>query len=98
LDWKSNHLGYKIDDYASEKLDTAMQHSYYTLQYHIYTLALHLYLQARLPGYQYERHFGGVFYLFIRGIDKEIGNSHGVFFDRPAKALVESLENALVPD
>ena len=97
LDWKSNYLGKAIDDYASGNLDKAMQHSHYTLQYHIYTLALHLFLQSRLPGYQYETHFGGVFYLFIRGINIEKGPSYGVFYDRPAKGLVESLEDALVP-
>jgi exodeoxyribonuclease V beta subunit len=96
LDWKSNHLGNAIDDYASGSLDRAMQHSHYTLQYHIYTLALHLFLQSRLPDYQYEKHFGGVFYLFIRGIDMEKGASYGVFYDRPAKGLVESLEGAMV--
>ena len=98
LDWKSNHLGDAIEDYAGGNLDRAMQHSYYTLQYHIYTLALHLFLQSRLPGYQYEKHFGGVFYLFIRGIDMEKGANYGVFYDRPAKDLVVSLEDAMVPE
>jgi len=74
-----------------------MQRSYYTLQYHIYTLALHLFLQLRIPGYQYERDFGGVFYLFIRGIDKNAGPGCGVFYDRPDKELVDALENTMLP-
>lgn len=96
-DWKSNHLGYALEDYKPGALETAMQHSYYTLQYHIYTLALHLFLQARLPGYQYERDFGGVFYLFIRGIDCKRGPEYGVFYDRPSKKLLDSLENTMLP-
>ncbi|MEN8244340.1 MAG: exodeoxyribonuclease V subunit beta [Thermodesulfobacteriota bacterium] len=96
-DWKSNHLGYALEDYNPGALETVMQRSYYTLQYHIYTLALHLFLQGRLPGYQYEENFGGVFYLFIRGIDCNRGSEYGVFYDRPSKKLVESLENTMVP-
>ena len=97
VDWKSNHLGYGVEDYESSALDAVMHHSYYTLQYHIYTLALHLFLQLRIPGYQYERDFGGVFYLFIRGIDKDAGPGCGVFYDRPDKELVEALENTMLP-
>ena len=97
VDWKSNHLGYAVADYNQTILDTVMQQSYYTLQYHIYTLALHLYLQLRIPGYQYERDFGGVYYLFIRGIDGAAGSGNGVFFDRPDKQLVDALEKALLP-
>jgi len=96
-DWKSNHLGYAMEDYNPNALETVMQRSYYTLQYHIYTLALHLFLQGRLPGYQYENNFGGVFYLFIRGIDCTRGSEYGVFYDRPSKELVDALESTLLP-
>ncbi|VEB54653.1 exonuclease V subunit [Salmonella enterica subsp. enterica] len=30
-----------------------------------YTLALHRYLRHRMANYDYERHFGGVIYLFF---------------------------------
>lgn len=33
--------------------------------------ALHRYLRHRIADYDYERHFGGVIYLFLRGVDKE---------------------------
>ena len=46
-----------------------MAHEMYCLQYLIYTLAVHRYLQLRLPGYDYDTHFGGVMYLFVRGMD-----------------------------
>jgi hypothetical protein len=35
----------------------------------IYTVALHRFLRARKPGYDYEKHFGGAYYLFLRGIE-----------------------------
>ena len=89
-DWKSNHLGYAIEDYKPGALETVMQRSFYTLQYHIYTLALHLFLKGRLPGYQYEKDFGGVFYLFIRGMDGKREPDCGVFYDRPSKERVDA--------
>ncbi len=45
-----------------------MEHRY-DLQYQLYTLALHRYLRHRMADYGYEPHFGGVIYLFLRGVD-----------------------------
>jgi exodeoxyribonuclease V beta subunit len=87
LDWKTNTLG----DYRRAALDQAMGHSHYYLQYHIYLLALHLYLKKRMAGYEYEKHFGGVYYLFVRGMSD--GTDHGVFFDRPIEATVQAMDN-----
>ena len=61
----------------------------------IYTVALHRYLRLRVPNYDYERHFGGVFYLFLRGMGPELGADCGVFRDRPAPALVEALDRLI---
>ncbi len=71
VDWKSNHLGADRDDYGVERLSAVMRDEFYTLQYHIYTLALDLYLRRRLPGYDYARDFGGVAYVFLRGLDRD---------------------------
>ena len=70
LDWKSNHLGPTLDDYNQTSLNKTMQAHYYILQYHIYTLALHQYLRYQQPDYRYEKDFGGVFYIFIRGVNE----------------------------
>ena len=43
------------------------EHGYHW-QYLLYTVALHRYLSSRLPDYDYDRHFGGVYYLFVRGV------------------------------
>jgi exodeoxyribonuclease V beta subunit len=63
--------------------------SRYDLQYAIYTLALHRQLQARLPGYDYERHMGGALYLYLRGVD---GAGHGVHRERLPFELVDALD------
>lgn len=92
LDYKSNWLGDKAQDYEPEKLGHAMREHRYQLQYLIYLLALHRYLRTRLPDYDYERHIGGAFYLFLRGMDPAAGMARGVWFDRPAKKCIEALD------
>jgi exodeoxyribonuclease V beta subunit len=69
-----------------------MADHHYFLQYHLYLVALHRYLAYRLPGYDYDTHFGGVYYLFIRGMSKE-KNGFGVFRDRPGREMVEALSD-----
>lgn len=83
VDYKSNYLGGSLDDYKQDRLPAAMRQAGYDLQYAIYTEALHRYLGQRLPDYDYERNFGGIYYLFLRGLRPDKGASSGVFFDRP---------------
>jgi exodeoxyribonuclease V beta subunit len=96
IDWKSNHLGHRIEDYHVANLQTAMNEAYYILQYCLYTLALNRYLKMRDPAYRYETHFGGVFYLFIRGVDPEKGPAYGIYRDRPDAGLIDALDQALI--
>ncbi len=91
LDWKTNYLGDSCDDYRAECLQQCMLEQHYILQYCIYTLAVHRYLQSRLQEYDYGRHFGGVVYLFVRGVTPE-KPGNGIFFDLPPQALVEDLD------
>jgi exodeoxyribonuclease V beta subunit len=95
LDYKSNHLGQHARDYGRVKLWEAMSAHHYVLQYLVYTVALHRYLRLRAPGYDYEKHFGGVYYLFVRGMDPDHAPGTGVFHDRPSFALVEALDALL---
>jgi exodeoxyribonuclease V beta subunit len=95
LDYKSNHLGSIALDYQADRLGTVMRRHHYVLQYLIYTLALHRYLTLRLPGYRYADHFGGVYYLFVRGMHPEHAPGTGVFFDRPEHGLIERLSSLL---
>ncbi len=96
VDWKSNFLGARVEDYDQASLRRAMAEAHYVLQYHIYTLALHHYLQVRIPGYDYEQHFGGVFYIFLRGVDKDMGPDYGVFRDRPSLGMIQALTEGLM--
>ena len=91
VDWKSNFLGSRPADYRPEALAAEMKEQYYILQYHLYLVALNQYLKMRLPNYDYDRHFGGVFYVFLRGVDPESGPEFGVFRDLPKKQLIDAL-------
>ncbi len=93
-DWKSNFLGHSPGNYEGAKLAASMAEHFYFLQYHLYCLALHKYLQLRVPDYSYGKHFGGVFYVYLRGFGEPGGG--GVFRDRPAGELIETLEKELV--
>ena len=95
VDWKSNLLGNSPGDYTQEAMRQSLLMQYYHLQYHIYSLALHRYLQRRLPGYDYETHFGGVYYIFLRGLDPERPEL-GIFHDRPTAGLITDFDDLLV--
>ncbi|KRG37888.1 exodeoxyribonuclease V subunit beta [Stenotrophomonas panacihumi] len=89
LDYKSNRL----PDYGSARIAQAMGDSEYDLQALIYTLALHRWLRFRLgEAYDYARDFGGIRYLFCRGLDAADPSSPGVHAQRFAPALVEGLD------
>ena len=92
VDYKSNWLGPTPDDYAPHAVSETMLAGGYTLQSLIYLVALHRYLATRLAGYEYERHVGGSFYLFVRGIDPGAGMDRGVYFDRPSAACLHALD------
>ena len=96
VDWKSNLLGLSTADYNQEALKEKIQEEYYDLQYHIYTVALDKFLRQRLRDYDYEKHFGGVHYVFLRGLDAA-QPANGVFHDRPPKATIEILSQILQP-
>ncbi|MEA5206945.1 exodeoxyribonuclease V subunit beta [Enterobacter mori] len=91
LDYKSNWLGDSSDAYTQDAMASAMQQHRYDLQYQLYTLALHRYLRHRIADYRYEDHFGGVIYLFLRGVDAADPNS-GIFSTRPDAALIEKMD------
>ena len=64
----------------------------YALQYLLYCVAVHRYLACRLPSYRYESHFGGVYYLFLRGMENP---GQGIFFERPRLELINELDRLL---
>jgi exodeoxyribonuclease V beta subunit len=92
MDYKSNDL----PAYDQAGLAQTMASSEYDLQALLYTLAVHRWMQLRLGHrYDYERDFGGVRYVFCRGLDAA-DPTQGMFVPRFARALVEAVDALLV--
>lgn len=70
LDWKSNWLGPSSECYAKEGMEAAMQEHDYYLQGSLYAEALKRFLHI-VDDREFDECFGGIFYLFLRGIDGE---------------------------
>ena len=73
----------------------------YALQSLVYTLALHRFLASRLPDYDYERDFGGAYYLFVRGVrpgwKDDNGFPTGVLYERTPLETVMAFDQLLQP-
>lgn len=83
-DWKTNYL----TDYAVGNLETVMQE--YDLQARIYSAALVRFLRTALPDFDYDIHFGGYYYFFIRGLDPD-SPGRGIYFARPELKGIERI-------
>ncbi len=104
-DYKTNLLGdpgrpVTAADYGPGELAAAMLHSHYPLQAILYSVVVHRYLRWRLPGYDPERHLGGVLYLYLRGMcgpDSPVigGHPSGVFSWSPPAGLVTDASDLL---
>lgn len=100
LDYKSTWLGGAPESYTPRQVELSVfsNRNRYDVQYLFYTLALHRHLKTRLPDYDYERDFGGVLYLYLRGLQRAGAGagqpSYGVFFTRPSFAVISRLDAA----
>jgi exodeoxyribonuclease V beta subunit len=93
-DYKSNFLGDTQADYQAQQMQLAIQSHNYDLQYLIYCWALDKYLQARLPDYKRSTHFGGVYYLFLRGMSPNFTLGSGVYSAHISEATWLLLDEA----
>lgn len=93
LDWKSNWLGARLDDYAPAALREAMDRHHYRFQALLYTIALDRYLRSRLPDYDRSRQLGAPVYLFVRAVG--LGADAGVWSQRFPDAFVAAADEAL---
>lgn len=93
LDYKTNYLGDSVENYNKEKLDDEIKEAFYDVQYHLYIIALHRFLSKKKKKYRYDNYIGGVFYLFVRGLNEQ--GREGIFFDRPDAQLIEQLNEYL---
>ena len=105
VDYKTNKLGNPDQpltalDYTQPLMSDAMLHSHYPLQALLYSVVLHRYLRWRQPGYDPERHLGGILYLYVRGMcgpdTPEVdGVPCGVFTWKPPAAMIVELSELL---
>jgi exodeoxyribonuclease V beta subunit len=92
MDYKSNDL----PAYDAAALSHTMAASEYDLQALLYTMAVHRWMRLRLgPSYDYDRDFGGVRYVFCRGLDAA-DPGRGMFVPHFARELVEAVDALLV--
>lgn len=89
-DYKSTYLGDEYDDYGEHQLLQNIRDNYYDLQYLIYSLALHRYLKQRIEHYNPETHFGGVYYLYLRGMG--LNQNTGVYFSKIDEHLLNRMD------
>lgn len=94
FDYKTNYLGDRMDDYRPENLVSAMADHNYGLQYWIYTLVLHRHLKNLLSSYDYSSHFGGVMYLFVRGMSPG-WPGYGVYSAMPDERILGELDRVI---
>ncbi len=92
-DYKSTHLGDSFQDYQFDALRDNVEKNYYDLQYLIYALALHRYLSQTLVNYDVQQHFGGVYYLYLRGMTTEPEHQGaGVYYRHITEAELYALD------
>ena len=104
-DYKSNRLHRAGStpmpgDYSQSAMAIAMSRHHYGLQALLYSVAVHRFLRWRLPGYDPATHFGGVAYLFVRGmsgpsVPAQSGIPEGVFTWRVPPELIVELSRLL---
>ncbi len=94
VDWKSNKLDGRIENFAREGVVAEMADEGYFFQYLLYAVVLHRFLKETMgEAYSWERNFGGVRYYFLRGIAADA--EAPVFEDRPSERLLNALSVAL---
>ncbi len=93
IDYKSNWLGDNYIDYYNKYLYKIICLHRYDIQYILYTLALHNYLKLNIKYYNYDIHFGGIYYIFLRGLflDNKNNSVTGVFYTKPSYLLIRKL-------
>ncbi|WP_343183946.1 exodeoxyribonuclease V subunit beta [Buchnera aphidicola (Ceratovacuna keduensis)] len=88
IDFKSNYLGNKKKNYSKKKIKKYILKNKYDIQYKMYLLGINTYLKKNIKKYKFKKHFGGIFYLFLRSFEKITKcKKYGIFFIFPKKFL-----------
>ena len=95
LDYKTNtRIGERA--YSPIQLTKAMVELDFDVQGHLYSLALHQFLSVYMREYDYDQHYGGYVYVFVRGLDPE-NPENGIYHHKPDILVITSLLDELLP-
>lgn len=98
-DYKSSHLGDQYSDYNDLAMRHNIEKNHYDLQYLIYALALHRHLKYALADYDPEQHFGGIYYLYLRGMSSQTDQQDcGVYYRQITLAELAQLDSIFAGD
>ncbi|PIU47884.1 MAG: hypothetical protein COS94_05125 [Candidatus Hydrogenedentes bacterium CG07_land_8_20_14_0_80_42_17] len=76
LDWKSN----LIADYSYDSLQAEIIRNRYDIQRDVYLSAAKKWFSARIKNFKYEKEFGGMYYVFMRGLKPDDLRSGVLYF------------------
>lgn len=93
IDYKSNYLGDSFGDYTQDSILKSIFEARYDVQILFYSLALYRFLKCTLHDFLYEKDFGGVMYLYLRGMNSNNTVSPGQFYVRPSEELIKRLSD-----
>ncbi|WP_158675185.1 exodeoxyribonuclease V subunit beta [Candidatus Pantoea edessiphila] len=72
LYYRLDYLGSHNICYTAQSIKSKIFNRSFNFKNQLCTLAFHRYLKHRLNDYSYEKHFGGVFYLFLKGLSENL--------------------------
>ncbi|WP_367671519.1 exodeoxyribonuclease V subunit beta [Buchnera aphidicola] len=97
VDYKSNYLGKNKKFYTKKILKKEIKKNGYDIQYYLYSTALHKFLKRKLKKYNFKKNFGGIYYLFLRGMNGK-NKKTGIFFYYPKKKIIKKINDTfLIP-
>ncbi|CAL4323311.1 RecBCD enzyme subunit RecB [Buchnera aphidicola (Chaitophorus populicola)] len=91
IDYKSNFLGKNSQFYTQKYLKQEITNKKYYIQYYLYSIALHRFLKLKLKNYKFKKNFGGIYYIFLRGINQK--NKNGIFFYSPSYQTIKKINH-----
>lgn len=92
VDWKSNKLGIAVESYDALSMERASLEHLYFLQGHIYAAALYSRLKIFQKDFNFEKDFGGVAYVYLRGLN---GKGSGINMIPSPEGFVRELSKIL---
>lgn len=98
IDFKTNWIDSHYSSYNYRNMFELMCKNRYDIQYQIYSLALHKFLKMKYNNYCYKNNFGGIYYIFLRGIFLDTNNKSltGIYFIKPKFKLIYKLSRFFI--